>query len=130
MLGWEVPVTWIGVVDGLLTIVGVMVANRVWIWQSRRGREPRDFAKIALGYAGIAAAYLFIAASAILPLVPVLLWIGFFVILDLSYGWIEPPIQSLVSRGFAQVGQRDDDGAGQGEHDAVLFPARLAGTVL
>ena len=98
VLGFEVPVTWIGVVDGLLTIVGVVVANRVWIWQSRRGREPRDFAKIALGYAGIAAAYLFIAASAILPLVPVLLWIGFFVILDLSYGWVEPPIQSLVSR--------------------------------
>jgi POT family proton-dependent oligopeptide transporter len=98
VLGWEVPVTWIGVVDGLLTIVGVMVANRIWIHQEKRGREPGDFTKIAIGYAGVAAAYFLIGTCARLPIVPMLLWIAFFVILDLSYGWVEPPIQSLVSR--------------------------------
>jgi POT family proton-dependent oligopeptide transporter len=98
VLGWEVPVTWIGVVDGLLTILGVVVANRIWISLGRRGREPSDFTKIAIGYAGVAAAYLFASATALLPLVPVLLWVAFFLILDLSYGWSEPPMQSLVSR--------------------------------
>lgn len=98
VLGWVVPVTWIGIVDGLLTILGVVVANRIWIGLAARSREPSDFTKIAIGYVGIAAAFLLVAAIALLPLVPVLLWIAFFVVLDLSYGWCEPPIQSLVSR--------------------------------
>ena len=98
VLGWTVPVTWIGVVDGLLTILGVVVANRVWVALAKRNREPHDFTKMVIGYAGIGAAFLFVAAVALLPVVPVLLWIAFFLILDLSYGWTEPPLQSLVSR--------------------------------
>jgi POT family proton-dependent oligopeptide transporter len=98
VLGWEVPVTWIGIADGILTIVGVWLAARVWTWSARRGREPGDFAKMAIGYAGVGAAFLFAAAIATLPLVPVALWIAFFVILDLSYGWVEPPVQSMISR--------------------------------
>ncbi|MFC4294879.1 peptide MFS transporter [Novosphingobium tardum] len=98
VLGWEVPVTWIGIVDGVLTILGVVVANRIWIALATRGREPSDFAKVAIGYFGVAAAFVLAAASALLPLVPVLLWIAFFLVLDLAYGWTEPPIQSLVSR--------------------------------
>ena len=98
VLGWQVPVTWIGIVDGVLTIVGVIVANRVWIALQQRGREPGDFTKMAIGYAGVGASFLFAGAIATLPVVPVLAWIGFFLILDLSYGWVEPPIQSLISR--------------------------------
>jgi POT family proton-dependent oligopeptide transporter len=98
VLGWEVPVTWIGIVDGLLTILGVVVASRIWRRLAARGREPGDFTKIAIGYAGFVVAFLFAGAIATLPLVPVLLWIVFFVILDFSFAWVEPPIQSLVSR--------------------------------
>jgi POT family proton-dependent oligopeptide transporter len=98
VLGWQVPVTWIGIVDGLLTILGVILANRIWIRLAARGREPSDFAKMAIGYAGVAAAFLLAGAIATLPLVPVMLWIAFFVVLDFSIGWVEPPTQSLVSR--------------------------------
>ena len=98
VLGWEVPVTWIGILDGVLTIAGVVLANRIWIRQAARGREPGDFTKISLGYAGVAAAFIIIGASATLSVVRLLLWVMFFLVLDLSYGWIEPPIQSLVSR--------------------------------
>ena len=98
VLGWQVPVTWIGIVDGVLTIVGVIVANRVWIALQKRGREPGDFTKMAIGYAGVGASFLFAGAIATLAVVPVLAWIVFFLILDLSYGWVEPPIQSLISR--------------------------------
>lgn len=98
VLGWEVPVTWIGIVDGILTILGIFVATRVWNSMARHGREPHDFTKLAIGYAGIAAAFAFAAAIALLPLVPVLLWIAFFIILDTWYGWSEPPLQALVSR--------------------------------
>jgi POT family proton-dependent oligopeptide transporter len=98
VLGWQVPVTWIGIVDGLLTILGVILANRIWMRLAARGREPSDFAKMAIGYAGVAAAFLLAGAIATLPLVPVMLWIAFFVVLDFSIGWVEPPTQSLVSR--------------------------------
>ena len=98
VLGWQVPVTWIGIVDGVLTIVGVIVANRAWIALQKRGREPGDFTKMAIGYAGVGASFLFAGAIETLPVVPVLAWIVFFLILDLSYGWVEPPIQSLISR--------------------------------
>ena len=98
VLGWEVPVTWIGILDGVLTIVGVMLADRIWIRQAARGHEPVDFTKIAIGYLGVGIAFFIAAASATLAVVPLLLWVAFFVVLDFSYGWAEPPIQSLVSR--------------------------------
>uniref|UniRef100_UPI00286B5A0A oligopeptide:H+ symporter n=1 Tax=Novosphingobium sp. TaxID=1874826 RepID=UPI00286B5A0A len=98
VLGWEVPVTWIGIVDGILTIVGIIIATRIWNALEKRGREPHDFTKLAIGYAGIGAAFLFAAAIALLPLVPIALWIGFFILLDLWYGWADPPLQALVSR--------------------------------
>lgn len=98
ILGWVMPVTWAGIIDGLLTILGVIIANRVWIRLARRDREPSDFFKIAIGYAGVSAAYLIVGAMALLPVVPLLLWMVFFVVLDFSYGWVEPPMQSLVSR--------------------------------
>lgn len=98
ILGWQIPVTWIGTVDGLLTVLGVIVANRIWIALNKRGREPHDFNKMVIGYAGIAASFLLVAAVSLLSVVPILLWIAFFFVLDLSYGWTEPPIQSLVSR--------------------------------
>ena len=98
VLGWEVPVTWIGIVDGILTILGIFIASRVWIALEKRGREPHDFTKLAIGYAGIGTAFLFAGAIALLPLVPILLWIAFFILLDLWYGWADPPLQALVSR--------------------------------
>ena len=96
--GWEVPVTWIGVVDGLLTILGVIVASRIWVAQQKRGREPGDLVKTAIGYGLITAGYLWVAAIATLPMVPVLLWIGFYVLIDFGTGYVEPPMQALVSR--------------------------------
>lgn len=98
ILGWEMPVTWIGVADGIFTILGVMLAGHIWVALGRRGREPADFNKIIIGYLGVALAYLVIAAAAVLPVVPMLVWISFFLIMDLSFGWAEPPIQSLISR--------------------------------
>ncbi len=97
ILGWEVPVTWIGIADGLLTIAGVTLANRTWIAMARRGREPGDFTKIAVGFGGVGLAFLFAAGIAMLPVVPVLLWIAFYAIMDLAVGVVEPTFQSLIS---------------------------------
>jgi len=98
VLGWEVPVTWIGIFDGLMTILGVIVANRIWTFLDRRGREPHDFAKLAIGYGLVALSYLLIAAVSLMPVVPILLWCSFYFAMDLGFGWTESPITSLVSR--------------------------------
>ncbi|MEO7248207.1 MAG: peptide MFS transporter [Novosphingobium sp.] len=98
VFGWVVPVTWIGTIDGLLTIIAVIAANRIWISLAKRRREPDDFAKLMIGYIGIGLAFVFAAGIATVHLVPLLLWIGFFVILDMSFGWSETPTQSVISR--------------------------------
>ena len=98
VLGWEVPVTWIGIADGLFTILGVVVANRLSLALGRRGREPGDFTKMIFGYAGVGLAFLFAAGIATLAVVPVVLWLVFYLVMDLAVGWSEPALQSLVSR--------------------------------
>ena len=98
VLGWQVPVTWIGIVDGILTIFGVWSAARIWDRLAARNREPGDVTKIGIGFFLVAAAFLFAAAIALLPLVPVLAWVFFYCLLDLGVGWVEPPLQSTVSR--------------------------------
>jgi POT family proton-dependent oligopeptide transporter len=98
VLGWEVPITWILTLDGLMTIVGVVVATSIWKRLAARGREPRDTAKLAVGCAGITLAYLFVAYFATWASVPLLLFVGFYLILDLAIGWTEAPTASLTSR--------------------------------
>ncbi len=98
VLGWEMPVTWIGIIDGLLTITGVLVLGRVWITLDRRGREPGEMAKLAIGYGCITAAYLLVALVAMLPVAPLLGWIAFYLVLDFGYAFVEPPMGSLISR--------------------------------
>jgi len=95
---FRMPVTWIGFVDGVLTIVGVWVATRVWAALEKRGRPLHDLDKIAIGYGGLTVAWIFAAGIALLAVVPVLLWIGFFVLLDFSFGWFEAPTNSIVTR--------------------------------
>jgi POT family proton-dependent oligopeptide transporter len=95
---FRMPVTWIGFVDGVLTIVGVWVATRIWLALEKRGRPLHDLDKIAIGYGGLTLAWVFAAAIALLPEVPVLLWIAFFLLLDFSFGWFEAPTNSIVTR--------------------------------
>jgi proton-dependent oligopeptide transporter, POT family len=102
VLGWEMPVTWIGVVDGLFTVMAVFLANRIWLALERRGREPGDLLKVAIGFALVVLAYAYAAAIALLSMTPVLLWVGFYLILDMGCGCVEPPIAALISRDAPQ----------------------------
>lgn len=100
IFGWEMPVTWIGIFDGLATILGVWLGNRLSLTLERaRGRDLGDVLKVGLGATGVALAWVFAYFVARLPMTPLGLWLTFFVLQDFSYGaLIEPPIQALVSR--------------------------------
>ena len=99
IFGFQMPVTWIGIFDGIATIGGVWLGNVISARLQRRGGDWGDVTKSGLGYAGVTLAWLFAAGIATLPLTPLLLWLAFFVLLDFSYGaFVEPPVQALVSR--------------------------------
>lgn len=96
--GWEMPITWVLTFDALMTIVCVMLATAIWKRAAARGREPDDILKLGIGCAGVAIGYLYLGAIAALPTVPIVLLLGFYVILDLAIGWLEAPTASLTSR--------------------------------
>ena len=108
--GFEVPVTWLLTYDGLMTIVGIFLALQ--LWQRLGAREPDAMIKLAVAGLLVAAAWVMLAlittASAGGP-VSMLLVLAFFALLDLSYGWLDPPANSFVS---------------------VHAPARLASTLM
>lgn len=96
--GFMVPVTWLLTYDGLMTIVGIFLALKLW---SRLGRrEPDAMTKLAVAGLLVAAAWTMLAlvttAAGAAP-VPILLVLAFFALLDLSYGWLDPPANSFVS---------------------------------
>jgi len=96
--GFSVPVTWLLTVDGLLTILGIGLALRLWAWLGPR--EPGTLAK--LGVAGVLVAAAWVILALVTPdagggQVPFLAVLGFFFVIDLSYGWLDPPSNAFVS---------------------------------
>jgi POT family proton-dependent oligopeptide transporter len=98
IFGWEMPVTWILVADGILTILGIGLANRIWKRREEQGRPLNDGIKLAIGCAIIALSFVMVAALATLPKVPLLGWLAFYVIMAGSIAWADPPLSALTSR--------------------------------
>lgn len=95
---FEMPVTWILTADGILTILGVLFANRVWSRLAARGREPGDIRKVGIGNVMIAAAFIIIGLAASLAQVPILFWLAFYLVLGFAYAWIDPPSKGIIAR--------------------------------
>ena len=70
-------------------------------WLAARRREPDTYGKIAISGALVAVAYALLALGAEFAgasLVPAVIVLLFFVLLDFSYGWYDPPSNAVVSR--------------------------------
>lgn len=50
LFGWTIPTPSFNSLDGLFCILVVPPLIALWRWQARRGREPGDMGKIAIGY--------------------------------------------------------------------------------
>ncbi len=99
--GLTFPTTWLLTFDGLMTIVGVGICIPVWRWLAARQREPDTFNKMVVSASMVAGAYALLAIScwtAGTALVPLVMVLAFFTLLDFSYGWYDPPANSFVSR--------------------------------
>jgi POT family proton-dependent oligopeptide transporter len=101
ILGFLTPVTWFSTLDGVLTIVGTVVAVRVWSWQSKRAGNLSDIHRIAVGFALIMGAFLLMTLGAVLARTakaPIAPEIGFFLLADFSIPWIETIVLTMISR--------------------------------
>ena len=98
ILGFELPVSWVMTADGIMTIIGVVVAARIWVALARRASEPSDLRKIAIGNLMVAAAFAYVGLIAGLPKVPVLAWLAFYLVLDFSFAWWDPPGKAMIAR--------------------------------
>lgn len=99
VMGLRFPVTWFLTLDGLMTIVGVLLTIPIWRWLAARGREPDTMVKFAIAGALVAASYAVLAlGSGLGGLVPAMFVGLFFVVMDISFGWIDPPANNFVSR--------------------------------
>ena len=98
IFGWQMPVTWVGIFDGAMTIVGVLAGGAYWKRTAARGREMSDLSKLGVGCAGMAMGYFYIAGVAVLPLVPIVAWLGFYLIVDFATVWMEAPPQAIITR--------------------------------
>jgi POT family proton-dependent oligopeptide transporter len=98
VLGQTMPVTWLLSIDGAGTIAGIMVMLWVWRWLAARGLEPDALGKIAISGALVSAAWSLLAvATSLMPLVPLLVVAAFFLVLDLSFGWLEAPANGFAA---------------------------------
>jgi POT family proton-dependent oligopeptide transporter len=99
---WTMPVPWLQSLDGLAPFLLLPPVLLLWRWQARRGREPFETTKIAIGCFIFAASTLWLAAA---PLVvdaagrTPLLWAVVFHLTS-NAGWLffNPVVVALYSR--------------------------------
>lgn len=98
--GLTIPVTWMYTFDGIATMVGIAATIRFWRMLGHRRREPDSLGKMAIGSAMTCGAFLILTTTSALSAGAVALpWLlAFFVLLDFSFIWGEPPLRAFVSR--------------------------------
>jgi POT family proton-dependent oligopeptide transporter len=99
LLGFRIPTAWFNSIDPLISIVSVPALFALWRWQAKRGSEPADIGKIAMGAAISAAAnLLLVIASLMSKHASVLFPIGYDVLLGVGFLYYWPPLLALVSQ--------------------------------
>ena len=99
LFGLTMPVTWLLTLDGMMTIVGIMLTFLIWPWLIRRGREPDTQQKLAVAGMLVTLAFVVLATgTAVFPVVPMVIVALYFSLFDISFGWSDPPTNAFVSR--------------------------------
>jgi POT family proton-dependent oligopeptide transporter len=99
LFGFHVPVAWFNSIDPFASIVFVPVLLALWSRQAKRGVEPGEIGKIAIGALMAAGAnLLLVLASLSGARASVLFPIGYDLLLGIAFLYYWPPILALVSR--------------------------------
>jgi POT family proton-dependent oligopeptide transporter len=99
LFGLTMPVTWLLTLDGIMTIVGIMLTFMIWPWLIRRGAELDTMQKLAVAGGLVTLAFVVLAGGTmVFPLVPMAVVALYFTLFDISFGWNDPPMNAFVSR--------------------------------
>ena len=99
LFGFSMPVAWFNSIDSFVSIVSVPFLFALWRFQSKRGGEPGEIAKIGTGaFIACAANLLLVAGCALTTRVPVLVPVAYDVLLGVAFLYYWPTLLALVSR--------------------------------
>ncbi|RIA44204.1 POT family proton-dependent oligopeptide transporter [Hephaestia caeni] len=96
-----IPASWFNSIDAFVSIVAVPPLVAYWRWQARRGREPGDIGKIAIGsaLAGASAALFALASALYLPgRVPAWFAVLPFAGMGVAFLYFWPTLLALISQ--------------------------------
>ena len=98
----NVPASWFNSVDSFFSIIAVPPLVALWRWQAKRGREPGDIGKIAIGAALTGASALFMVAGSLIsgPDGRASVWwpLACFAGMGVAFLYYWPVLLALVSR--------------------------------
>ncbi len=121
---FDVPIPWLQSLDGLSPLIFLPPMLAFWRWQARRGAEPDDLGKVAIGCFIFAAGTLWLALAGLVfgaARTP-LLWAVFFHLLS-NLGWLYfTPIMAALFVESAPAGLR---GVMTGVNFSAIFVASL-----
>ena len=99
---WTMPVPWLQSLDGLAPFIWLPVFLTVWRWQARRGREPGEFGKMAIGCVIFGASTMLLALATTFAEVggkaPLLWAIAFHMGSNIGWLYFSPLATALYSR--------------------------------
>jgi POT family proton-dependent oligopeptide transporter len=99
LLGFHVPVAWFNSIDPFVSIAFVPLLLALWSRQAKRGAEPGEISKVAMGALIAAAANLCLVVGSLTgPRSSVLFPIAYDVLLGVAFLYYWPPVLALVSR--------------------------------
>ena len=96
------PVPWFQAIDGLSPFICLPPMLMFWRWQAKRGREPREFTKAAIGCFIFGAATLWLAAAGLVTDAsgrsPILWAVVFHLVSNLGWLYFVPTMVALFTR--------------------------------
>jgi POT family proton-dependent oligopeptide transporter len=99
---WTMPVPWLQSLDGLAPFILLPPLLLLWRWQARRGREPSEFGKIAIGCFIFGAATFWLAgagwATNAAGRTPLIWAVVFHAVSNLGWLYFSPTVSALFSR--------------------------------
>ena len=99
--GFTVPIPWLQALDGLAPFLTLPPFLLLWRWQARRGTEPSEFGKMAIGCFIFGASVMLLAAGQFVidasGRTPILLAIVFHFASNIGWLYFTPSANSLVT---------------------------------
>jgi POT family proton-dependent oligopeptide transporter len=99
---FDIPIPWLQSLDGVAPLIALTPMLMFWRWQHRRGREPDEFGKLAIGAALFGMGTLLLAMSSLVEganiRIPLVWAIGFHLISNLGWLYFVPTAYAIYSR--------------------------------